>query len=218
MTTILIADDHWAIVEGIRTALQNHPDFMVVGHACDGKEAIELAAQLRPEIVIMDVSMPKLNGIEATQQIVNADDSVRILAYTMYSNKDFIIDLFRAGISGLVLKEDPVSDLLMALKVVSTGGTYMSERAPAVLREHIETLERNKTAINVDEELTKLSSREHEVFLMLAEGKSLKDIAEQLYISKKTVESHKYNLMAKLEAKTTTDLTRIAIRKKMIAP
>jgi len=131
----------------------------------------------------------------------------------MYSNREYVIDLFKAGISAYVLKEDPMSDLIIAVKAVKAGGTYFSTKAPTILLDHIKELEEGKIKRDGYENL---SFREREVFLLLAEGKAIKEIAEKLYISRKTVESHKYNIMEKLHVNTITDLTKIAIRKNLI--
>jgi len=210
---ILIVDDHRVVIEGIKSALQNHPEFEVVGEAVDGLEAVENAKSLRPDIVIMDISMPNLGGIDATKQIKKFYPEIGIVIYTMYSDKEFVLDLFKAGISAYVLKDDPLSDLILALKAVKGGGTYFSTMAPTVLLRHIEEME-DKTA--GENSFDTLSQREREVFQLLAEGKSIKEIANELFISPKTVESHKYHIMEKLQAASVVDLTKLAIRKNLI--
>ena len=129
----------------------------------------------------------------------------------MYSNKEYVIDLFKAGIAAYVLKEDPVSDLILAIKAVSGGGTYFSTKAPSIVSQHIQDLEKTKTD---DDDLKKLSQREQQVLRLLAEGYPIKEIANQLYISPRTVESHKYNIMGKLQVSSMVDLVKIAIKKK----
>lgn len=212
-TKILIADDHRVVIEGIKSALQEHPEFEVVGDAADGLQAVESARSLGPEIVIMDISMPNLSGIEATRQIKEFDPEIRIIIYSMYSDKEFVIDLFKAGISAYVLKDDPLADLILALEAVKGGGTYFSTMAPTVLLRHMEELEEKTESTD---SYDTLSQREREVFQLLAEGKSIKEIAGELFISPKTVESHKYNIMEKLQAASVVDLTKIAIRKNLI--
>lgn len=210
---ILIVDDHRVVIEGIKSALQEHPEFEVVGEAVDGLQAVESARSLGPEIVIMDISMPNLSGIEATRQIKEFDPEIRIIIYSMYSDKEFVIDLFKAGISAYVLKDDPLADLILALEAVKGGGTYFSTMAPTVLLRHMEELEEKTESTD---SYDTLSQREREVFQLLAEGKSIKEIAGELFISPKTVESHKYNIMEKLQAASVVDLTKIAIRKNLI--
>lgn len=212
-TKILIADDHRVVIEGIKSALQEHPEFKVVGEAVDGLEAVKFVKSLKPNIVIMDISMPNLSGIEATRQIKGLKPGIQILIYTMHSDKEFVIDLFKAGISAYVLKDDPLSDLILALKAVEGGGTYFSTMAPTILARHMEEMEEKSTSKN---SFDTLSQREVEVFQVLAEGKRIKEIAKQLFISPKTVESHKYNIMEKLQAASVIDLTKIAIRKNLI--
>jgi len=209
-TKILIVDDHRVVIEGIKSALQEHPEFKVVGEAVDGLEAVEFARSLEPNIIIMDISMPNLSGIEATRQIKGLISGIQILIYTMHSDKEFVIDLFKAGISAYV---DPLSDLILALKAVEGGGTYFSTMAPTILARHMEEMEEKSTSKN---SFDTLSRREIEVFQLLAEGKRIKEIAKQLFISPKTVESHKYNIMEKLQAASVIDLTKIAIRKNLI--
>ncbi|MBW2738949.1 MAG: response regulator transcription factor, partial [Deltaproteobacteria bacterium] len=191
-TKILIVDDHRVVIEGIKSALQEHPEFKVVGEAVDGLEAVEFTKSLEPNIVIMDISMPNLSGIEATRQIKGLNPEIQIVIYTMHSDKEFVIDLFKAGISAYVLKDDPLSDLILALKAVEGGGTYFSTMAPTLLVRHMEEMEEKTTSKN---SFDTLSQREIEVFQLLAEGKRIKEIAKQLFISPKTVESHKYNIM-----------------------
>ena len=212
-TKILIADDHKVVIEGIKSALQDHPEFEVVGDAADGLQAVELTMSLEPDIVIMDISMPNLSGIEATRQVKELNPGVQIIIYTMYSDKEFVIDLFKAGISAYVLKDDPLLDLILALKAVKGGGTYFSTMAPTVLTRHIEEMEEKSTS---KDSFDTLSQRELEVFLLLADGKSIKEIAADLFISPKTVESHKYNIMEKLQVTSLVDLTKIAIRNNLI--
>jgi len=214
-TKILIADDHRVVVEGIKSALRQHPEFEVAGEALDGFEAVKQVKSLKPDIVIIDISMPRLHGIDATKRIKKIDPDIRVIVFTMHSDKEYIINLFKVGISAYVLKDDPVSDLILAINVVKGGGTYFSTMVPATLIKHLEELEQGEGGNKCFEGL---SARELEVFSLLADGKSIKETAWQLDISPKTVESHKYNIFAKLNARTISDLTRIAIRKKLIQP
>ena len=212
-TKILIVDDHQIVIEGIKSALEKYQEFEIVGEGIDGRHAVELAKSLAPDIVIMDISMPNVNGIEATKQIQNFNNEMKVIIYTMYSDKELVIDLFKAGISAYVLKDDPLSDLILALQSVKGGGTYFSTMAPTILLKHMEELE---TATRPVDSFDSLSQREQEVFLLLAEGKGIKEIAHELFISPKTVESHKYHIMKKLEAASVVDLTKMAIRKNLI--
>lgn len=210
---ILLVDDHRVVVEGIKSSLQGHLEFEVIGEVFDGIQAVAFVKTSKPDIVIMDISMPNLGGIEATRQIKQVSPEIQIVIYTMYSDKEFVVDLFRAGISAFVLKDDPLSDLILALKAVKGGGTYFSTMAPTILLRHMKELEEKRTS---EDSLDRLSQREQEVFQLLAEGKRIKEIAADLFISPKTVESHKYNIMEKLQATSVVDLTKIAIRKNLI--
>lgn len=210
-TKILIADDHRVVIDGIKRVLSDHPGFEVVGEALDGYQVIEQAKTLNPDITIIDISMPGLNGIDAAMQIRKLCPDIRIIILTMYLNKEYVIDLFRAGISAYVMKEDPTSDLIFAIKAVKGGGTYFSGKASAMLIRHIKELEK------VDkDDLQNLSLRERETFCLLAKGNSVREIAGRLCVSPKTVGTHKHNVMFKLKARTMTDLVKIAIKKKLI--
>ena len=129
-TKILIADDHQIVIEGIKSALEKYQEFEIVGEAIDGRHAVELAKSLAPDIVIMDISMPNVNGIEATKQIQNFNNEMKVIIYTMYSDKELVIDLFKAGISAYVLKDDPLSDLILALQSVKGGGPILAQWRP----------------------------------------------------------------------------------------
>lgn len=212
-TSILIVDDHRVVIEGIKSALVERPEFIVVGEAADGLEAIGLVDELAPDIVIMDISMPTLNGLEATRRIKQEHPETHVIIYTMYSDKEFVIDLFKAGISAYVLKDDPLTDLVLSLEAVKGGGTYFSTMAPTVLLRHVEELEASSSQHDIYDTL---SRREREVFKLLAEGQSIKEIAAALFISPKTVETHKYSIMEKLQASSVVELTKIAIRKNLI--
>lgn len=210
---LLIVDDHQVVIEGIKGALNGNSEFEVAAEALDGLQAVELAKSLKIGIVIMDISMPNLNGIEATKQMKQFNPEIRIIIYTMHSDKGFVIDLIKAGISAYVLKQDSISDLILALKAVKGGGTYFNNKTPDILARYLEKLETGQIE---KEDFVKLSFREREVFCLLADGKTVKEIGELLYISPKTVESHKYNIMEKLNVHTIADLTKIAIKKNLI--
>ena len=217
-TRVLIVDDHWVVVEGIKSALAEHPEFEVAGTASDGLEAIHKVKSLKPDMVIMDISMPNINGIEATYDIKKFNKSIRIVIFTMHSDKEYVLALYRAGISGYVLKEESISDLILALRSVKGGGNYFSEPVQQVIHAHMADLETGdtKTAREVEDGIIRLSVREKEVFPLLADGLSPKEISKRLGISPKTVESHKYNIMEKLEVDSIADLTKIALRKNLI--
>ena len=214
-TKVLIVDDHRVVIEGIKSALSVSPDLEVIGEALNGHQAIKKAKSLKPDIVIMDISMPDLNGIDATLQIKKMDPHIKIIIFSMYSNREYVIDLFKAGISSYVLKKDPMSDLVSAIKAVERGGTYFTTISSEILLNYVKELD-DSNNINNTNGFESLSLREREVFQLLSEGKSIKEIAETLGISRKTVETHKYNIMEKLHAKNITDLTKLAIKKGII--
>jgi DNA-binding NarL/FixJ family response regulator len=215
---VLIVDDHMIVVEGIKRFLSEQPEFSVVGTASDGLEAVKKVKILKPDMVIMDIGMPNLDGIQACHDIKKLDDKIRVVIYTMHADSAHAVSLFRQGISAYVLKGEPLSDLLMALKAVKEDGTYFSSVVSEAVRRHMEQLELGdaKTAAEVQNGIALLSIREKEVFPLLADGKSTKEIAERLCISPKTVETHKYNIMEKLGVDSVVDLTKIALKKKLI--
>jgi DNA-binding NarL/FixJ family response regulator len=212
--TILIADDHRVVIEGISSALREYSEFEIVGRALHGREAVRLVKQLMPDIVVMDISMPDLNGVDAALQIKKYNPNIAIIIFSMFSNKEYVVDLFKAGVSAYVLKEDPMSELILALKAARGGGTYFSTMVQNVLLHHMKALETGKKYTK--DPFEELSLREREVFQLLVEGKSLKETAKKLDVSPKTVETHKYNIMEKLNVRTLSDLTKIAIKKRII--
>jgi DNA-binding NarL/FixJ family response regulator len=215
---ILIADDHTVVVQGIKSILVDHPEFEVIGTASDGVEAVEKVESLKPDILILDVSMPNLDGVEAAYRIREKNRKIAILVFTMHADKEYVLSLYRAGISGYLFKDEPMSDLVLALQAVAAGGTYFSEPANKVIHGHVEDLElgEGKKAKDMQNGMAKLSLREKELFPLLADGKAVKEIAKTLGISPKTVETHKYNIMEKLGVNSVAELTKIALKKDLI--
>jgi RNA polymerase sigma factor (sigma-70 family) len=215
---ILIADDHNIVVEGIMRAIENQPGFEIVGSASDGLKALKLVKTLNPDIVILDISMPKLDGISAAYEIKGMKKNINIIVFTMHSDREYALSLFRAGVSGYILKDESISDLILALKTVAGGGTYYSRKIDRTLHEHMEELELGdkKRAKELQNGVALLSVREKEVFPLLADGMTVREVSERLGISPKTVETHKYNIMEKLNVKTIAGLTKIAMKKNLI--
>ena len=213
-TKILVVDDHLVVIEGIKSAVLDYSEFEVVGEATNGREAVEMAIALKPDIVIMDISMTDQNGLDATLHLKKTDPGIRIVIFTMHTDKNYVIELFKAGVTGYVLKEDPMVDLISAIYANRSGASYFNGISSGYLLAHINELE-EKTETKYG--LETLSLREREVFQLLAEGSSIKQISKQLFISAKTVETHKYSIMRKLQVNTIGDLIKIAIRKKIIS-
>lgn len=208
MTTILLADDHRVVREGLRTLLSQEADLSVIGEAADGREVVELARSLHPDVIIMDIAMPEMNGIEATRLIVGENPAIRIVALSMYADRRFVMQILRAGALGYVLKEAAFEELARAIRTVAAGKPFLS---PTVAGFVVEEFVR-QVSTTASKTIDLLTSRETEVLRLLAEGKRAKDIALELKIGVKTAEAHRQNLMNKLEMHSIAELTRFAIR------
>ena len=217
-TNVFIVDDHWIIIQGIQGVLSDHDEFDIIGHTTDGLDAVKQVKSLKPDIAVIDIAMPNFNGIEATYEIRKTCPSVKIIVYSMSSDKEHVLALFKAGISGYVLKQEPLEDLLMAMETVRGGGVYYSHTVEKHIRNHMKELELGNAVhvMELEDGIARLSFREKEVFPLLADGKTIHEIADILCISPKTVETHKYNIMEKLGVSTIAGLTKIAIKKDLI--
>jgi len=208
----MLAEDHAIVREGLRSLLEKQPDMEIVCEAEDGRMAVERARELLPDVVIMDIAMPDLNGIEATRQIINEFPQIKVIALSVHSNRRFVADMLGAGAAGYVLKECPLDELVQAIRAVTAGESYLSPRITGVVVEDYK-----KCLASVDDsQLSTLTSREREVLQLIAEGKSTKQIASELHVSTKTVEAHRRKIMGKLNTHTITDLVKIAIIENMI--
>ncbi|MFW5644777.1 MAG: response regulator [Bacteroidota bacterium] len=203
--TILLADDHRLIREGLRTIIEKNPSFRVIAEATEGREAIKLCTNLKPQVVLMDVSMPGLNGIEATRKIKNENAETRVIALSMYTDKQFVTGMLKAGASGYLQKDVESSELITAIKTVIAGQQYICHEVSNLIID--EFLQDD----NIHDK-PELSGREREILQMIAEGNSSKEIAEKLFLSRKTVDVHRKNIMDKLELYTLPELTKYAIR------
>jgi len=204
---IILTDDHKIVREGLRTLLENEPGMEVVGEAESGRIAVQLARKLKPDVVIMDVSMPDLNGIEATAQILHEHADIKIIALSMYSDKRFVSGILKAGASGYLLKDCAFEELVTAIRAAVAGQTFLSPGITGqVIHDYIRRLSES------DDSSSLLTSREREVLQMLAEGKTTKQMAEQLNLSVKTVETHRRQIMDKLDLRSVAELTKYAIR------
>jgi len=203
----LLADDHRLVRQGLRALLERQSGIEVVGEASTGREAVTLALRERPDVVLMDLTMPELNGIEATQQVVRAAPEIRILALSMHADRQFAARALAAGASGYLLKDCAPEELLTALECVAGGRTYLSPAiADLVVSDYVSRLAADES------ELELLSSREREVLQLLAEGSTTKQIAGRLHVSVKTVETHRKRIMDKLGVHSVAELVKYAIQ------
>jgi two-component system, NarL family, response regulator NreC len=210
---VLLVDDHALIREGIRTMLAAEPDIEISGEASNASEAVELASQRRPDLVLMDIGMPGPSSFEAARQIRRDRPDTRIIFLSMYDDDEYVSECVRIGASGYILKESPAAQLLTAIREVHRGGSYLSPRLLSRLVDDIRVLGRPSLRQPRFDALTK---REVEVLKMLAEGASVKDIAAEFDLSVKTIEAHKFNLMRKLNIHNKAQLVQYAIQKKII--
>ncbi len=212
---IIIADDHAVVREGIRMILEAQPDFEVVGEAEDGEEAVRLARKLDPDVVVMDISMPKQNGVEATQQIREALPGVQVLILTMHEEQTYLFQLLRMGAAGYVLKRAAATDLVEAVRAAHRGETFLYPAvAQSIVQDYLERLRTGEGS----ERYGGLTYREREILVLIAEGLTNSQIAEKLIISVKTVQTHRAHIMKKLDLHDRSLLVRYAVRKGLISP
>jgi DNA-binding NarL/FixJ family response regulator len=209
---ILLVDDHTVLRDGIRALLEKESDMAVAGEAEDGRTAVRLACQLKPDVVLMDIAMPLLNGLEATRQIIHDCPQVKVLILTMHDNEEYIRLALANGAMGYILKDAPAHELLEAIRAVHRGETVLS---PAITRLVIENYLR-WGEFQKNRSIDGLSPRESEVLQLIAEGYSSKQIAEILCLSIKTVQTHRLNLMSKLDLHNRAELIKYAIQRKII--
>jgi two-component system, NarL family, response regulator NreC len=208
-TRILIADNHGILRQGIVALIEKHSDMEVVGQADNGLTVVELARELQPDVVLMDVSMPKLNGIEATRQIKSELPDVKVLALSVHAKREFVLDMVRAGVSGYMLKECVFDDLVHAIKVIAAGQSYLSPEIATIV---LEGITKDSVFGIVDSDSKALTPRENQILQLLTEGNSAKQIAQQLGLSVKTIEATRRQVMEKTEVDNLADLTKYAIR------
>ena len=205
---VLIVDDHRIMREGLRAMLEKEPDIKVVGDAADGRMAQLLARDLAPDVIIMDVNMPELNGIEATRQITADLRGVKIIALSMHEDRRFVLNMLKAGAAGYMLKDDAFKNLAKAVRMVAAHKTYLSREISDLLENDCRSLSTFLESANCQ----LLSCREREVLQHVTEGKTSNQIADSLHISVKTVETHRQQVMEKLNIKGVAELTKYAIR------
>jgi DNA-binding NarL/FixJ family response regulator len=205
---ILLADDHSIIRQGLFALLEKQPDIEVVGAVENGRKAIELVRELKPDIVIMDITMPNLNGIDATRKIIEQVPGVKVIALSMHSSRRFVAEMLKAGAKGYILKECLFDELIEAIRTVLKGDTYLSHKITGVVvNDYVKRM-----SPEYRQETSALTEREREVLQLLAEGKSTKQIAPQLHVSDKTIESNRRNIMDKLNIHSIAELTKYAVR------
>lgn len=213
-TRVLIVDDHAIVRAGVRLLLESQADIQVVGEAVDGQQAIDLVRQLQPDLVLMDVAMPVMNGLEATQRIKELFPHVQVLVLTMHEDERYFFQILQAGASGYVVKGASPADLLVAVRAVARGQAYLYPSvAKQLLDDYLKRVESGEEQDSYDG----LSDREREVLRLIAEGRTSRAIAENLVLSVNTVERHRANIMGKLNLHSRAELIKYAIRKGLIA-
>lgn len=210
MIRVLLADDHTIVREGLRALLAKEADFQVVAEAADGREALRLARETRPDVAAMDLSMPLLNGLEAARQMAAWEQGPRTILLTMHAEDSYVLEALRAGVRGYVLKKQAGADLVRAIREAVAGGVYLSPGVSAAVAGAIRS-----PGPLADESLT---AREREVLQLVAEGKTTKEIGTILGVSTKTADAHRTRLMQKLDIHDIAGLTRYAIRSGLIQP
>ena len=211
---ILLADDHNVMRRGLKLLLESQPEFNVVGEASDGRQAVEQAETVQPDVAILDIAMPNLSGIEAAQRIIALLPSASIVMLSMHSDEGYVLRALKAGAKGYLLKDSVESDLIEAVKTVSDGKTFFS---PEISKMLVEDYVREIRSRELEDSYELLTSREREILQLLAEGKTNKEIAGSLNLSVHTVESHRRNLHDKLNFHSFADLVLYAVRKRVIS-
>jgi len=206
-TRIFLADDHSIVRDGIKALLEKERDFTVIGEADNGRDAVQSVCKLQPDIVIMDIAMPKLNGIEATRQLIGEHPKLKIIVLSMHADKRFVTEVLKAGAVGYLQKSCAFKHLITAIRTVLEGHVYMSPEITGVVVEAFR-LQKSGSA-GTDREL---SPKEREVLQLLAEGHSSKEIADFLHVSCKTIDTHRQHIMEKLGLRSVAQLTKYAIR------
>jgi two-component system response regulator NreC len=213
-TRILLADDHKLMRSGLKALIEQQPDLTVVGEADDGRQAVALAASLKPDLLVMDIGMPNLNGIEAARQITQANPGTAIVILSMHSDESYVLRALKAGAKGYLLKDSAESDLIRAVHAVAGGKSFFS---PAVSKVLLDDYVRKLQRSGAEDAYDLLTPREREILQLIAEGKSNKDVANLLNLSVYTVETHRSNIMEKLNLRGIPELILYAVRKGIIS-
>lgn len=211
---IILADDHTIVRHGLNKLIQQQEDLEVIAQAADGHSTVELTRELSPDMVIMDIGMPDLNGIDATGQIIREFPQVKVIGLSMHSGKKFVIEMLKAGASGYLLKDCALEELTTAIKAVASGKIYLSPSiTDVVVENYVRHSEKKESSA-----FSLLSQREREVLQLMAEGKTTKQIGLKLHISPKTVEGHRLRIMEKLNMDSVAKLTKYAIQEGLTSP
>jgi len=211
---IVLADDHTLVRHGLRKVLQDQSEWEVVGEANDGREAVRLVQELKPDVAILDIAMPRLNGIEATRQIARRFPDVHVLVLSMHADEAYVTQVLRAGATGYLLKDSADTDLIKAVAAVSQKKSFFS---PAVAKVMLDDYVRHLADRGITDRYDTLTEREREVFQLIAEGKSNKDVADLLHLSPNTVETHRAHIMEKLDVHNAAEIVLYAVRKGVIS-
>lgn len=212
-TSILLADDHKIVREGLRALIDKQPGMEVIGEAENGRTAVQLAREMLPNVVIMDIAMPDMNGIEAARQIIASAPGVKVVALSMHSDKRFVIEMLKTGATGYLLKDCAFEELANAIRAVVANRTYLStDIADIVIKDYAHLLSKEELSV-----FSILTAREREVLQLLSEGKTTREIASSLKISVKTVETYRHQIMDKLDIHSIAELTKYSIRQGLTA-
>ena len=205
---VILADDHKIMRDGLKSMLEKQRDIEIIAEASDGRTTVELAIKLKPDVIIMDVAMPDMNGIEATRQIIKKSPKIKVVALSMHSDKQFILEMLNAGASGYLLKDCAFHELINAIHSVASNRSYLSpEIADAMIKEYKHVISKESLSV-----FSLLTSRERQVLQLIAEGKTTKEIAYTLKVSTKTIETYRQQIMYKLDIHTIAGLTKYAVR------
>lgn len=210
---ILLVDDHTILRAGLRSLLSDYPDFRVVGEAADGAEALTRVNELKPDVVVMDIGMPGMNGLVATHQILQAHPETRILVLTQYDNKEYVLPLLKLGAAGYVLKQTVDTELVSGIRAVARGESFLY---PPIAKMMLDAY-RDEAAASSSDPYTGLSDREREILVLVAQGRSTREMAEVLHISPNTIDVHRARLMRKLDLHSIAEISAFAVRRGLVS-
>ena len=210
---VLLVDDHTVVRQGLRRILETDDEIEIVGETGDGRTAVEIVQRLQPHVVVMDIALPEMNGIEATRQIIKRNEGTKVLILTMHSDDVCVRQSLKAGARGYLLKDSEDLDLLRAVKAIGRGGSFFS---PSVSKVLLEGYLGDTSGEELEDNLARLTDREREVLQLIAEGKTNKEIATLLSVSVNTVETHRKHVMEKLDLHNTAEIVRFAVRKRIV--